>query len=352
MAEQNYHESIKIKNTLILRERLKLLPPFLAEFFRGIADTTLIRTRMGYAYDLGIFFDFLTREGRFCGKTARELSLEDLREITIDDLEEYSEYLSYYINQDGSGREYERHNQERGKSRKLSALRTMFTYFYKKRKLDANPSELIGMPKARDKVIVRLEADETAKLLDEVESGENLPGRAKKFHELTKTRDLAIVTLLLGTGMRVSECVGINIEHVNFDISAVKVTRKGGNEALIYFGDEVEAALAAYLDLRENITAKPGHESALFISLRNSRITVRAVQNLVKKYSRLVTSYKNITPHKLRSTYGTSLYRETGDIYLVAEVLGHKDVNTTKKHYADMGEDMKRRAAGAVRLRD
>lgn len=79
---------------------------------------------------------------------------------------------------------------------------------------------------------------------------------------------------------------------------------------------------------------------------------VQAVENMVKKYARQITTQKKITPHKLRSTYGTSLYRETGDIYLVADVLGHKDVNTTKKHYAAMDDDRRRRAASAVRLRE
>ena len=82
------------------------------------------------------------------------------------------------------------------------------------------------------------------------------------------------------------------------------------------------------------------------------RISVRAVEILVKKYSSLVTTMKKITPHKLRSTYGTSLYRETGDIYLVADVLGHKDVNTTKKHYAAIEEDRRRKAANIVKLRN
>ena len=95
-----------------------------------------------------------------------------------------------------------------------------------------------------------------------------------------------------------------------------------------------------------------GHENALFLSLQNRRITVRAVENLVKKYSKLVTNLKNITPHKLRSTYGTSLYRETGDIYLVADVLGHKDVNTTRKHYAAIEDDRRRKAAKYVHLRE
>jgi len=95
-----------------------------------------------------------------------------------------------------------------------------------------------------------------------------------------------------------------------------------------------------------------GHENALFLSLQNRRITDRAIQNLVKKYASLITSLKNISPHKLRSTFGTQLYAETGDIYLVANVLGHADVNTTRKHYAKMDDSYRRRAANAVRLRD
>ena len=73
---------------------------------------------------------------------------------------------------------------------------------------------------------------------------------------------------------------------------------------------------------------------------------------MFEAYSRLVTTVKNITPHKLRSTYGTTLYQETGDIYLVADVLGHKDVNTTKKHYAAQADSRRRMAAKAVRLRE
>ena len=106
------------------------------------------------------------------------------------------------------------------------------------------------------------------------------------------------------------------------------------------------------MEERKGITPVAGNENALFLSLQNKRISVRAVENLVKKYSKLVTNLKNITPHKLRSTYGTSLYKETGDIYLVADVLGHKDVNTTRKHYAAIEEDRRRSAAKYVHLRE
>jgi site-specific recombinase XerD len=208
------------------------------------------------------------------------------------------------------------------------------------------------MPKIHDKNIIRLDIDEVATLLDEVESGENLTKRQQAYHERTKTRDLALLTLMLGTGIRVSECVGLNLEDVDLKNNGIKVHRKGGAEVIVYFGEEVRTALCDYLLERNGITAAAGHENALFLSMQHKRLSIRAVENLVKKYAKLVTNLKNITPHKLRSTYGTSLYQETGDIYLVADVLGHKDVNTTRKHYAAIEENRRKQAAKYVRLRE
>lgn len=121
---------------------------------------------------------------------------------------------------------------------------------------------------------------------------------------------------------------------------------------VVYFGDEVRNAIELYLEnTRDIMNPVSGHENALFLSTQRKRMGVQSVENMVKKYAKIVTPNKKITPHKLRSTYGTSLYKETGDIYLVADVLGHKDVNTTKKHYAALDENRRRMAASAVKLR-
>ena len=188
-------------------------------------------------------------------------------------------------------------------------------------------------------------------LLEQVENGDKLTEKELQYHNKTKVRDIAILTLLLGTGIRVSECVGLDIKDVDFENDGIKVRRKGGYEAIVYFGEEVREALLDYMEERTHIIPETGHEEALFLSIQNKRISVRAVEKLVKKYASRVTSLKKITPHKLRSTYGTSLYQETGDIYLVASVLGHKDVNTTRKHYATMDETRRRQAANAVKLK-
>jgi site-specific recombinase XerD len=243
-------------------------------------------------------------------------------------------------------------NEERGKARKLASLRSFYNYFFQNEMIQSNPAVLVKMPKLHEKEIIRLDPDEVAILLDNAETGEKLTKKQLQYHQKNKLRDVAMLTLMLGTGIRVSECVGIDIKDIDFNNGGIKIRRKGGYEAVVYFGEEVELALLDYLEQRNTMIPVEGHEDALFLSMQNKRITVRAVENLVKKYSSTVTSLKKITPHKLRSTYGTSLYRETGDIYLVADVLGHKDVNTTRKHYAALEEERRRKAASAVTLRE
>jgi len=349
MPAKTYHDQTNAQNILKLREMLKDLPLFVSEFFRSLNDQTLPRTRLGYAYDLKIFFGFLSEEV-FDGTPVREITLAQMAAIESDHIEEFMEYLSYYVPKGEPDMHHQ--NAALGKSRKLAAVRGLFRHLYMKKKLPANPAELVSFPKITQKAITTLEVNEIAKLLDEVDSGENLSPRQKQYHERTKLRDSAIITLLLGTGMRVSECVGLDITDIDFDTNGLRVLRKGGDEMVLYFGDEVEAALKTYLSSRMETPAIEGHENALFLSLQNRRITDRAIQNLVKKYASLITSLKNISPHKLRSTFGTQLYAETGDIYLVANVLGHADVNTTRKHYAKMDDTYRRRAANAIRLRD
>lgn len=344
----NYHDEINKKNIVHLREILDTLPPFCGQYFRGMQEYIASRTRIAYAYDIRVFFEYLHDSNPIFGKTPiKEYRLEILDQITRLDIEEYLEYCSYYVK---DGKEYM--NDERGKARKLASLRSFYNYFFRNEMIEKNSAALVPMPKLHEKEIVRLDADEVAILLDTVETGEKLTKKQLQYHEKTKVRDVALLTLLLGTGIRVSECVGIDISDLDFKNNGVKVRRKGGYEAVVYFGDEVGTALLDYLEQREHIIPVEGHENALFLSMQNKRITVRAVENLVKKYASLITKLKKITPHKLRSTYGTSLYRETGDIYLVADVLGHKDVNTTRKHYAALEEDRRRRAAKAVTLRE
>ena len=349
MANIPYYQQKDIENIKKLREMMKELPPFCTEFFRGIEPRTSTRTRIAYAYDLSVFFDFLKKENPVFSKMERmDFQLEQMDKITVTDLEEYMEYLKYRFNEQN----HEIMNQERGIMRKISSLKSFYNYFFRTEKLTTNPAALVRLPKLHDKEIIRLDVDEVALLLDAVEQGEGLTEKQKTFHKRTRLRDLALLTLLLGTGIRVSECVGLDINDVDFKNGGIHIHRKGGKEVTVYFGSEVENALQDYLDERFGIIREEGSEQALFLSMQRKRMNVRSVENLVKKYAHIVTPLKKITPHKLRSTYGTNLYRETGDIYLVADVLGHSDVNTTKKHYAALEDERRRSARNVVKLRE
>lgn len=349
MAALSYHEQEDIENTKRIRGILKELPPFCTDFFRGIEPRTSARTRLAYAYDLKTFFDFLKQANpELKSKKLRDLSLSLLDEIKLMDLEEYMEYLKCYSTE----KREDLMNTERGIMRKVSTVKSFYNYFYRTERIQNNPASLLQLPKIHEKEIIRLDVDEVARFLDEVEDGECLTEKQKAYHAKTKLRDLAMMTLLLGTGLRVSECVGLNINDVDFRNGGLRIHRKGGKEVIVYFGAEVEYALQDYLSEREHIVPEEGSEEALFLSMQRKRINVRSVEKMVKKYAQLVTPLKKITPHKLRSTYGTNLYRETGDIYLVADVLGHSDVNTTKKHYAALEDERRRSARNKVQLRE
>ena len=255
-------------------------------------------------------------------------------------------YLNYY---ESNGEN--RTNSQSGKARKLSTIRSFFKYFFNKNKLKSNVTAKVETPKIRSKEIIRLDVDEVVKIIDEAENQTSLTAKQKSLKSSTSIRDTAILTLLLGTGIRVSECVGLNVEDIDFNNNAFKVTRKGGNQVVLYFSEEVAESLKVWIKKRE-LMLDGIEDNALFISLQRKRICVRAVEKLVKKYAQIAAPLKKITPHKLRSTYGTNLYKETQDIYIVAEVLGHKDVNTTRKHYAAISEDARRNVANVIKLRD
>ncbi len=345
----SYNEQMDKENILKLRELCKDLPPYCKDFFRGIEPRTESKTRIAYAYDLKVFFSYLLESNPVLAAEygcIQALPLAVLDRLSGDDIEEYMEYLKYR-----SEDNKEIFNKERGIKRKIASLKSFYKYFYDKEALENNPLSRVPLPRLKDKEIVRLEIDEVVRFLDEVEKGDNLSDRQKAYHQKNKIRDLALLTLMLGTGIRVSECVGINIGDIDLQTSGIRIHRKGGKEQRIYFGEEVEQALLDYLAFRKGQIPQAGHEDALFLSLQLRRISVRSVENLVKKYASRVTPLKTITPHKLRSTYGTNLYKETDDIYLVASVLGHSDVNTTKKHYAALEDDRRRQARNAVKLR-
>lgn len=339
---KTYFEEREISCIKKIKNILEELPYFVEDFFIGIETKTTTLTRLNYAYDLRVFFDFLTKKV-FRNKCIVDIELKDLAKLEAYDIELFISYLGNY-----SINNKEEHCTETGKARKLSTLRAFYKYYFNKNLLPANTPSKVSMPKIHEKEIIRLETNENINEIDDmlfvVDSGAGLTKRQQMFHESTKIRDCAIITLFLGTGIRISELVGINIDDIDFNTNSFVVTRKGGNRAVLYFNEQVSKALSDYLEIRNTLNNNE-KEKALFLSLQNKRIATRTIQELVKKYAKIVSPLKKITPHKLRSTFGTNLYRQTGDIYIVADCLGHKDVNTTKKHYAAISDEIKKKAA-------
>lgn len=356
MAERTnrYREEMDAKRILQIRDITHDLPQACGDFIRSIAISTSTLTRLAYAIDLNTFFTFLHNERiSFSDKPLRFMTDQDLEKLDRTDIIAYTEYLTYYLkNEDDSSVPNKVYvNHELSIKRKLCSIRSFYDYLFKNQRISSNVTELVPLPKIHEKPIIRLSKDEMSRMLELAQSGDQLTEHQQKFQKITARRDFAILSLFLGTGIRVSECVGINIGDVDLENNAFIVTRKGGNQVVLYFPPEVAEALADYMQERSGMEAVEGHEDALFLSLQRKRITQRAVQNLVKKYASVAAPLKTrISPHKLRSTYATNLYNETGDIYLVADVLGHTSVDTTRKHYADMTDARRRMAAEHVHL--
>ena len=356
MAERNnhYRDELDAKRILQIREITRGLPQACADFLRSIAVSTSSLTRLAYAIDLNTFFNFLHEERvDFSEKQLNLMNDQDLEKLTRNDIIAFTEYLTYYLKNasDNSVPNKIYVNHELSIKRKLCTVRSFYDYLFKNQRISSNVTELVPLPKIHEKPIIRLNKNEMMRMLEQAQSGDQLTDRQQKYQKITARRDYAILSLFLGTGIRVSECVGMNIGDVDLENNAFIVTRKGGNQVVLYFPPEVAEALAEYMEERTRIETVQGHEEALFLSIQRRRITQRAVQNLVKKYAAVAAPLKSrISPHKLRSTYATNLYNETGDIYLVADVLGHTSVDTTRRHYADMTDARRRMAAEHVHL--
>ena len=349
MKSKNYFTEREISCIERLNLIIDTLPYYVQDFFVGVELRTSALTRLNYGYDLRVFFDFLSKKV-FREKDITQIKLSDLAQLDASDIEFFLSYLSNYSINGKKER-----CTETGKARKLSTLRAFYKYFFNKNLLPANTPAKVSMPKIHEKEIIRLDSndkiDEIGDMIYTVETGAGLTKRQRAFHNSTKLRDTAIITLFLGTGIRISELVGLNVDDIDFNTNSFVVTRKGGNRAVLYFNEEVASALKIYIDSARAYNDLDD-EVALFLSLQNRRISTRTVQELVKKYAKIVSPLKKITPHKLRSTFGTNLYKKTGDIYIVADCLGHKDVNTTKKHYAAITDDIRKRAAQAISLKN
>lgn len=343
-------EYYKSKTHLMLAKSKKLLsqlPSYVKGYAQDVEQARQESTLCAYLSDLIIFFNWICASNPLCyGLVAKDVPIEVLGKLTADDIREYKDFLM-----DPEGH----NNNKQSAERKLAPVRGLYNSLVSNEscgEIVASPVAQVGLKqKKNDKKsdIKRLRDNEVESLKRAAkftELGKKASPRAVKINERLADRDSAIINLFLDTGIRVSELQGLDVTDYSFENKALSVVRKGGFTSNIYLSDEMNAQLNQYVTIWRELKLKEyGSDSpALFISSRGTRISIRAIQQLVNKYGTSANG-KKLSPHSLRRTYGTSLYAKTQDIKLVADNLGHSSVDTTSQRYAATNEQNRQDAA-------
>ena len=347
MADQSeYAIMVDAKMLKTIQENLNEMPPYVKDYFRSRLTTTSVRTLRQYSYSLRKFFRWLKSAiPELENYSTNEIPLDVIAQLTPRDVEEYMVYLQADSNSPNS----------RGSvAQKISCLSAFLSYLYRHGDIPNDPCVKVDRPKVvQDKRIIYLTDEESIRLLDTIEYGNpSIPAHQLNYLEKTRCRDLAIATLLLNTGIRLSECVGLDITDIDLNERKMQVYRKGGKYQYLPLNDEVLEILTQYIaERKQTVVLDKKHANALFLSMQRRRINGMSIENMITKYAQFAGITKPITPHKLRKTYGTALYRKTRDIYMTANALGHENVATTSRHYVDDNADSLREVADTMRIR-
>ena len=346
MAEE-YQNDLQLMLDKKVKVIVNELPDFMSKFFKDLRTKGMSeRTRLEYAYDMKRFFDFVSKQAGFKDTNLKACKASDVLDVlTYDDIQEYLETLNTHFKVDKNGNYKEVLSSPSSKARKMSSLRSVYKYYFRIGEINHNFSDLMDLPKIPDNNIVVMDKSQVSRILEAVSDTSNMSNGEIIRHNKIIKRDYAIMMLFFGTGIRVSELVGIDLEDIDFYNASLLITRKGGDEDEVFFSSIVEDALREYVDSDRDNLLNGANSPALFISMQHKRMTVRSVQLMIKGYANKAGLNMKVTPHALRRTFGTNLYEETNDIYLVADALHHSSVETTRKHYANMSKEHKRIAA-------
>lgn len=326
-----------------LQNFLSNLPDFIFEYIEMYYTGESINTQIGYSIDLRIFLEYLIKF-KFCELTSCEqIEISHIQQVTASDIMRFKAYLkeyeSEYLSADGKKIKCIRRNSSFGINRKLSSVRGLFTYLYKTERLNENVTDKVDMNKLYQKIKKPLSSQEVMRLIDVLYNGENyFTGRALSEYKRKKQRDIAIFVTYLGTGIRVSELVNLNVSDICFETSSFIVTRKGGDQQEIFMPVQVENEICLYL--KERLDNSSSDEKALFISRQGKRISVSSVEKMLKNYCRAIgiDDSDKSRPHALRRTFACRLLEDGVDIKMVAELMGHKNIDVTHRFYAQYND--------------
>ena len=348
MKKISYFDERDIKTRAKIEEVKNKLPSFCSEYAISILSAGCSSlTAYNYLVDLTVFFEYLADS---FNKQPSEIEIKDLETLKAKDISSFLDYQRLGRGREMNGKMVESKSGIKAIARKLSSIKSLFRYLFNNEMIASNVTTRIPTPKIsmEDHSIKRLNKEETKVFLDAPNNKTAFGQQHNHYLENTAERDKAIISLFLATGIRVSELVGLDVLDVNLASLTIDVRRKGGKLERLYFAEDLAKVLEIWVAKRESLNL-PKNETAFFISLQRKRMSVSSVEKMIGKYAEVLLG-KKLSPHKLRATYGTELYKATGDIYQVATALGHSSVDTTKKHYADTDEQKKREIAGKVRI--
>ena len=328
-------EEIELKKQQQLNHLLEGLPDYVRSYIDYCLGTLnrSYNTVISYTYDITRFFKFLIARNPLISDYP-DITIEVLDQLTPLDMQEYMSYLRLSDEND------ERvHNGSSARARKLCSLRTFFQYLFVYKGLSTNIAKLVETPRVIKKKKPRLTDEKAVDLLENTKACV-VKETARSYKERTRLRDTAIITTLIYTGIRVSELCNLNIDDINRDTMTILVTRKGGRQEEVLINNEVRKALDDYIDFERE--SYDDANRALFLSSRrasSTRLTSRSVELIVRDFG--LSIGEHVTPHTLRRTFGSKLYNQTGDPYITATALGHKNIQTTVDFYASMDEQRK-----------
>ena len=317
---------------------LSNLPDFVFDYIEISYSGDSINTQIGYSIDIKTFLEYLKRFRFKDVERLEDFTLAHMEQVTLRDLNAFTAYLKEYetdtVTFDGRHVKRVWKNSAYGINRKLSGIRGLFAYLYKNDLISQNVTDKLDFKKIHQKMKRPLTTQETVNLLDVIYNGEKYyEGRDLTEYNNRKQRDIALFTAYLGTGCRVSELINLDIKDVSFETSSFVVKRKGGDEQEIFMPVQVENELCKYMEERvENENAK---EDALFLSRLGKRMTAQAVEKVLKKYCSTVGIHDSdkARPHALRRTFACNLIADGVDIKMVAELMGHKNIEVTHRYY-------------------
>ena len=263
----DYSKQIDADNERKINKLLNAMPQFCKLYFDDAKRAKQTRTRLGYARDIKRFFDWLQSTAGYKHINLLSSTVSILDHLTFEDFEEYKKNIEFSNKTDSKGNNFLTENTTM--ARRLSALRSFMKFYYSIGMIKNNPAMFISMPKVFEKNIITLNQNEVDTILDAITSNVGLTPNQIKRRKLTEKRDIAIMFTLLGTGIRVSELVGLDVDSIDFHNARILITLKGGNEGYAYFGENVENALRDYIDNGRDILSPS--DKALFISTKQQK---------------------------------------------------------------------------------